>query len=479
MVTTKYSSLSEPVETTEQLFLSNLPMLPDHRALQPAVYAGGEMREVNFESPLCYALKIIGAEAICEGTISAETGVLGNLTLFASDINASTCTNSYAGNILAPNVTALLALAKPSPFGHGYDTVYDDNVRKGLELGANQFSIDNEEAILNPIKTEVQKQLFPRMKNISFKRYKMHIYQEGGHFDFHRDTLHEPNHQATLLLEVRSAHEGGTFVIDHDGKLFEKSFEPKVNDKCLKWLAFYTDAKHKVEPVTSGTRMVIQYDVIADPHDTHVYIAEPPVRQQDDNDALAMMSPPQLHESKPLTKDFNFPQASISGLQHVLHALDTELPNSGDMIGIPLFHLYRSANIKAQYLKNADRQLLVAILATGKYEVGLSPVIVSASSYEHGNYDRESTYYKVCLTDPLTTVYVDNDNGNLIVKHIDESHPMNTDLERATMVYSSREVATKLTYKPYVEWTGNEAQAATYEYFHGVMIIRRKEIIGH
>jgi hypothetical protein len=33
----------------------------------------------------------------------------------------------------------------------------------------------------------------------------------------------------------------------------------------LKWIMFYTDVEHRVEPVLSGTRMVLQYDVMIPP----------------------------------------------------------------------------------------------------------------------------------------------------------------------------------------------------------------------
>ena len=52
------------------------------------------------------------------------------------------------GTLLQPDVDRILAIAKPSPFGQGNNTVFDDNVRKGLELVASQFSITHEDELL-------------------------------------------------------------------------------------------------------------------------------------------------------------------------------------------------------------------------------------------------------------------------------------------------------------------------------------------
>jgi hypothetical protein len=43
---------------------------------------------------------------------------------------------------------------------------------------------------------------------------KMAIYEAGGHFDVHRDTVRSHAHQATMLVEVRSTHSGGDLILE-------------------------------------------------------------------------------------------------------------------------------------------------------------------------------------------------------------------------------------------------------------------------
>ena len=239
---------------------------------------------VLFESSLGKSLKNTMAEAICSGEIAPSSIMEVSIRSLQTEDDIE----SDLGTLLKPDVDRIVILAKPSPFGQGNETVFDDNVRKGLELVASQFSIAHEDELLQGIREQIQRKLFPLLPGgpeaLTLKRYKMAIYKEGGHFQFHRDSLHADNHQATLLLEVRSAHKGGKFVIDHYGDgtekikgkseygheteynaIFEISFDEAGSVSTpLKWLAFYTDALHKVERVTSGTRIAIQYDVYID-----------------------------------------------------------------------------------------------------------------------------------------------------------------------------------------------------------------------
>lgn len=57
---------------------------------------------------------------------------------------ASTSDGSSLGTIGALDLEALRALAAPSPFGRGTETIYDEMVRKGLEVTASQMHIVKE-----------------------------------------------------------------------------------------------------------------------------------------------------------------------------------------------------------------------------------------------------------------------------------------------------------------------------------------------
>ena len=439
----------------------------------------GEDMEVLFDSSLGSALKNIMAEAICCGEIAPSSIMDTTMrNLQAGDLD------NGLGTLLQPDVDRIVAIAKPSPFGQGNETVFDDNVRKGLELVASQFSIAHEDELLRGIRQQIQQKLFPLLPGgpeaVTLKRYKMAIYQEGGHFQFHRDSLHADNHQATLLLEVRSAHEGGKFVIDHYSRgakkievskdyygkpryaaLFEMSFDEGGNVSTpLKWMAFYTDALHKVERVISGTRIVIQYDVYID--------TNMPVVGGDSNET------PAYSDFYPLNKfeSYRYPCIPHGALQKVLRELDKLITMHGtENVAIPLFHCYSAVTIKREFLKVFDRLLFDAIVEENKYVLGLSPVVAKAKSDDRGRYFREDFSFK--FTDPMdVSHYWDANEKDIRSMTIGKDHDLNS--RDCMYVFSQREEAWQIEYSENCEWLGNEAEPGRLKYFLGVMVVGLK-----
>jgi DnaJ family protein A protein 2 len=82
----------------------------------------------------------------------------------------------------------------------------------------------------------------------------MHIYEVGGHFEKHKDTIHAPNHYATLVMGLNSEYTGGELVLEANGK-------DHILDVKNGYAIFLTDMNHQVKEVTSGTRIVLQFDL--------------------------------------------------------------------------------------------------------------------------------------------------------------------------------------------------------------------------
>ena len=428
------------------------------------------------------------AEAVCSGEIAPSSIVdTTMINLQAGDVD------NGLGTLLQPDVDRIVAIAKPSPFGQGNETVFDDNVRKGLELVASQFSIAHEDELLRGIREQIQQKLFPLLPGgpeaVTLKRYKMAIYQEGGHFQFHRDSLHADNHQATLLLEVRSAHEGGKFVIDHygdepkkievsvgqetDNSLFEMSFDESGSVSTpLKWMAFYTDALHKVERVTSGTRMVIQYDVYIDTempavgrdsNETSTNANSKEVDDKDDDEDVEFdENETYLDYTAYGFSEYRFPCISNIAVQMILSLLEKQIAASGTKnIAIPLFHRYSAASIKREYLKGPDRLLFDAIATENKYLLGLSPIVIKTESDYDGNFD--SSCYSAKFTDPMTICYYWSARASDIRSmKIKNDHDLNS--KGCIYVVSQREEARIIEYSAYIEYAGNNAEPARYKY---------------
>jgi hypothetical protein len=73
------------------------------------------------------------------------------------------------------------------------------------------------------------------------------------------------------VLSLPSEHVGGILRVRHHGEAFEfdSSKGPSVNTYYkhvdLPYGAFFTDCTHSVQEVTSGWRVVVQYDVYEEP----------------------------------------------------------------------------------------------------------------------------------------------------------------------------------------------------------------------
>ena len=176
-----------------------------------------------------------------------------------------------AGTLAKPDVDVILKHSKPSPFGKGEETVMDETYRRGREISGADVTFPGYNMFLSEIQSVVSAALFvPR--NVTVKLYKLAIYREGGHFDWHRDTTHSDNHHATVLVALNTSWAGGDFILRRNGIETRMDMKPKVipprrslwgnqSTTALAVVAFYTDTEHRVEPVTDGVRIVLQYDV--------------------------------------------------------------------------------------------------------------------------------------------------------------------------------------------------------------------------
>ena len=152
------------------------------------------------------------------------------------------------------NDEELFKLAVDAPFGKGNETVYDKEVRKAFEVKADRIKFVGNHQDLDDILDNVQS-FAPDGTKLEAKLYKMQIYGEGGFFKEHKDTVHAPNHFATLVIFLNSGYEGGELEVETEDRLYRFSGNSHL------YAVFYTDMMHRVLPVTKGTRVVLQYDL--------------------------------------------------------------------------------------------------------------------------------------------------------------------------------------------------------------------------
>jgi hypothetical protein len=273
------------------------------------------------------------------------------------------------GTTLNPDIETLLRMATPSKFGKGMDTVYDENIRKGLEILPDQL-------VVSPIHYGISENLCENLfktGSVSFNFSKMAIYQAGGHFDIHRDHVQNADHQGTLLIEVRSEHTGGDLVLSHQGVEYRWSLTDTPSnansifnrrDNTLRYVAFFTDMIHRVEPVMSGVRIVLQYDILVRPSVFGDY-RKNQWGISSTNNKWDISST--KYYSSPITDRFT---------SKLFGSLQTIICDDSHGAALPLFHLYPDSQLTPNRLKMKDMHLFSFLIEQG-YCVQLTPIVIT------------------------------------------------------------------------------------------------------
>ena len=168
------------------------------------------------------------------------------------DVNsyAQTGTLFKGSTIHNLDMEELLIHATQSAFGHGTETVTDTSVRNSFEIPASQLDRN----CLSRLQQYIELGEFAPHRQLELRPYKLVIYQEGGHFDAHRDTVRGEGHIGTLVVILNSEYTGGELVVTHGGR-------SETVAGAYSWVAMYGDCMHQIHPVTSGTRVSLIYDI--------------------------------------------------------------------------------------------------------------------------------------------------------------------------------------------------------------------------
>src|SRR5215470_15730853 len=157
---------------------------------------------------------------------------------------------------------ALIHVSELAPYGRGEETIVDPAVRRSWQLSADDFELGNPQwnEALRAAVDQIGTELGLSDCQIVFEPYKLLVYEAGSFFASHRDTEKIPNMFATLVVNLPSAHEGGELLISHAGQSQRYSFA----DSSLfapRFVAFYADCYHEVQPITSGYRLCVVYNL--------------------------------------------------------------------------------------------------------------------------------------------------------------------------------------------------------------------------
>lgn len=169
--------------------------------------------------------------------------------------------------LCSQQATALLKVATQAPFGKGTKTVVDTDVRQAWQISSDLVKIDPQwlNSSLSALVADCCRQLGinAKMMNVRAELYKMLLYEKGGHFKKHKDTERGQGMFGSLLIQLPAQHEGGHLCVEHAGLELKFEHDKDSADKAY-YAAFYADCDHELQPVTSGLRLVLAFNLVHD-----------------------------------------------------------------------------------------------------------------------------------------------------------------------------------------------------------------------
>eukprot|EP01132_Coremiostelium_polycephalum_P008079 gene8079-9940_t len=371
------------------------------------------------------------------------TGLLSNLqspsVIYGQDSNHDNpdikVDGECCGTMFDIDIEKLISKASPAPFGKGNQTVFDESVRKGLQIEGQRIRFDISLPITN------LSGITSRGYVLVPKLYKIHIYQEGGFFESHVDTPHGNNHVGTLILPLGvNTYTGGDLVVQPICASEKQQVFHLGNDKNeYSWVAFYNDCIHKVLPVKSGTRIVAQYDLFQ----------------------FSFFSSMEQKEGFTVNRDVPDCVENLQTTDLVEELKKRE--TSGNMnICLLLRHKYK-CNVEPDNLKGVDSLLWSELKKS--FQVSLSNFLMGFSPSESLNFSIDFRPFK-----PLSETTPKDDSDDNMDDDIDcnpsgkRLYQMDDDYyedeeETHTILYlnSDKSGYEQLYHKDYQEYTGNES----------------------
>jgi hypothetical protein len=319
-------------------------------------------------------------------------------------------------------------------------------VRDSLEISADKLKLTWRTGL-----SDLEEQLNYNIKELCPNRpvlarlYKLVIYQEGGHFDQHRDTVRGDGHIGTVVAILNSEYTGGELEITHGDKT-------EVVTGPYNWVAMYGDCLHKINPVTSGTRVSLIYDIYAreSVKDTST------VFEEEDDEPMERDSFWDKHCYEMVSK---CDETKVRGVDAVAirDAVAEELQKL-DSVVICLQHMYPACQAVPGFLKGADAVL---------YEV------------LHDHYDVQVVYCSIYRQAPYERYESEDHVRGRLFSSFEASDATATNAAEAgrtkLVIPSPLNPDRILDYIPFAEHTGNESQAEETVYVVTGLQVRRRE----
>ena len=200
--------------------------------------------------------------------------------------------------ILPIQLAPLIAVAERAPYGKGPDTLLDRSVRDCWQIGSADVELSGPHwnETLELILERVAKELGLPPDKVRAELYKLLIYEPGGFFADHRDTEKADGMVGTLVIGLPVEGEGGELEVRHAGR--EVTLDLRVDDLGeLPFAAFYADCVHRTEPVRTGHRVSLVFNLLVRPGSKGIPSTGPELSAQIDTVSRMLADWPQGKDS--------------------------------------------------------------------------------------------------------------------------------------------------------------------------------------
>ncbi|KAF9964775.1 hypothetical protein BGZ70_005964 [Mortierella alpina] len=151
-------------------------------------------------------------------------------------------------------VSDLVSSCVPSAYGMRSRTVVDTSYRNCKEIKPSDFYVSNNYHALLPKVVAQVANLLESPKPIYASLNKLCVYETHGFFKEHVDTPQRKMF-TSLVVCLPTAYEGGALVVE------DQPYDLSSADS-IKWCAFYSDCRHRIDEVTKGFRATFTYDLL-------------------------------------------------------------------------------------------------------------------------------------------------------------------------------------------------------------------------
>ena len=163
--------------------------------------------------------------------------------------------------VTAGQAKQLCQIGRPARFGKGEQTLTDAGVRDTWQIPKSRIGIDKRQwdKTLRPVLQHLRGDLgLPQGCELAAEFHSMLVYAPGQFFAAHQDSEKADSMIGTLVVTLPSASKGGMLSVEHAGRT--ETYQS--SNELLTFVAFYADCRHHVEPVTSGYRVVLTYNLL-------------------------------------------------------------------------------------------------------------------------------------------------------------------------------------------------------------------------